>query len=307
MDAVLFGHLVEMGHEVGEELLDHGVGLGLLPLGVTVGVEVAEEEGAHLEHGFADEGRHLDISRPRAARHDVADHGLDALRRARAERGPWPGGQVLLGQQPCALGVVYVVADVGDAVGEGDDAALGCGRPERAGVAADAVDDLACEVEARPVPLKELDDSRALLVVREEPAGLGSIGVEAAPAGDCVAERSLAHVPEGGVAEVVAERYGLGKVLVEPEGTGNGARHLGYLEGVDEARAIVVPLGGEKNLGLVGEPSEALGVEDAVAVALEAGPESVRLLGDEPAHRGARERGVRGKPLAFEALEVLPR
>ena len=53
------------------------------------------------------------------------------------------------------------------------------------------------------VVLEDVDDAKALLVV-----------VEAA--GDEVVEDALAGVAEGRVSEIVAERDGLGQLLVEP-------------------------------------------------------------------------------------------
>ena len=135
--------------------------------------------------------------------------------------------------------------------------------------------------------------------MREEPAralGLPAMSREG------VAERALSHVAEGGVPEVMPEGDGLGQVLVQSERPRDRAGNLGDLQGVDEAGAVVIALRGEKHLRLVGEPPEALGVQDAVAIALEARPEGVRLLGNAPSERVARERRVRGKPLALGEL-----
>ena len=51
------------------------------------------------------------------------------------------------------------------------------------------------------------------------------------------------------------------------------AGDLGHLERVGQAGAVVVAGGGDKDLGLVHQPAEALGVEDAIAVALKRGPQ----------------------------------
>ena len=81
--------------------------------------------------------------------------------------------------------------------------------------------------------------------------------------------------PNGRVAEVVAERDGLGEVLVEAQGPGARARDLRDVERVGEPHAVVVALGRQEHLGLVLEPAERLGMHDAIAVALEHGADAV--------------------------------
>ena len=109
--------------------------------------------------------------------------------------------------------------------------------------------------------------------------------------GEAFGEGVLAGVTEGTVADVVAEGDGLGEILVEAQGAGDGATHLGDLEGVREARDEVVLLGGDEDLGLVLEAAEGLGVDDAVTVALEGGADGGGVLG-----AGARRgRGARGE------------
>ena len=83
-------------------------------------------------------------------------------------------------------------------------------------------------------------------------------------------------------------------------------RHLGHLEGVDEPRAVVVPLGGQKHLRLVGKPAKALAVEDAVPVALEAGAQGVRLLGGGPSQGLHGQAPKRAEKDALPLLEVNP-
>ena len=155
------------------------------------------------------------------------------------------------------------------------------------------------------VALEELDDARALLVVGEEGPTLRERGVKPPMPGQGMAQRALADVAEGRVPEVVAEGDRLGQVLVEPERARDGARHLPHLERVNEPRAVVVALGGEKDLRLVREAAEALAMEDAVAVALEAGPQGVRRLVDEPPRARVGEGGVGREALVLGPLQVL--
>ena len=71
-------------------------------------------------------------------------------------------------------------------------------------------------------------------------------------------ERLLAGVPEGRVADVVAERDRLGERLVERQRGGQRPRDLGHLDGVRQARDVVVALGVDEDLRLVLEPPEGL-------------------------------------------------
>ncbi len=61
----------------------------------------------------------------------------------------------------------------------------------------------------------------------------------------------LANVSERRVAEVVPERNGFGKVLVEIEGSSDGAGDLGDLERVSQAGGEVIALGRDEDLGLM--------------------------------------------------------
>ncbi len=92
---------------------------------------------------------------------------------------------------------------------------------------------------------------------------------------------------------------------VEAERPGHRRGHLGHLEGVGEARALVV-VGEHEHLGLAGKPAEGGGVEDAVAVALEAGPPLVGLLGPAPIAGPDRPGGGRHEQLVLELLTGQP-
>ena len=65
--------------------------------------------------------------------------------------------------------------------------------------------------------------------------------------------------------------------------------HLRHLERMGQPRALMV-LGEDEDLGLAGQPAEGGGVEDTVAVTLEAGAPHVGLLG----HGGGRRRRAPG-------------
>ena len=150
-------------------------------------------------------------------------------------------------------------------------------------------------VRFRPstVVLEVLDDAQALLVVLEGPA-------------EERRERLLAEMTERRVPQVVAERDRLGEVLVEAERPGGGAGDLRDVERVGQPHPVVVALGRQEHLGLVLEPAERLGVDDAIAVALEGRPEVVVGLGTFAALGGVGDaRTLRRQDLVLDLLGPL--
>ncbi len=113
-------------------------------------------------------------------------------------------------------------------------------------------------VEIGVAPLQRGDHVQRLRVV-----------VEAAEAGEALVERALAGMAERRMAEIVAERRGLGQILVEPERAGERAGDLRHFQGVGQAGAEMIALVEDEHLGLVGEPPERRRMDDSVAVAAE--------------------------------------
>ena len=199
--------------------------------------------------------------------------------------------------------VVDVVVDVGDDVGDprhlpfdGRGAVLGRRADRQAvlalGVAGDAVADLPGQVQALPIALEHVDDAQALLVV-----------VEAGRAQRL--EHALAGVAERRVAQIVAEGDRLGQLLVQPQHLGDGAGDLRHLEGVRQARPVVIAGRREEHLRLVLQAAERLGVDDAVAIALERRPDRILGLGPEPALGGGAAGRLRRQDGGFALLEVV--
>ena len=146
------------------------------------------------------------------------------------------------------------MVDIGDAVGIVDDAPLGRVRFFGARVAHNAVAHLARQVEV----LNEIHHAQALLVVAETKRA-------------DLRERTLARVAEGRMPQIMPERDRLGQVLVQPQGARHRARDLRDLERMRQSGAVVVALGRDEHLRLVGKPPERLGMDDAVPVTLETG------------------------------------
>ena len=171
------------------------------------------------------------------------------------------GGQLVRGDDAGQHGVLPVVADVRDPVGPADHLALGRRRRRaRPAVVGDPVDGLGAQVERG-----EGDERAPGRVVEARRARRG----RARPRwrGRRARARSRGRA-----------RWPRSAATFRPAGPRDGGGDLRHLERVGEAGALVV-LGEHEDLGLAGQAPEGGGVQDAVAVALEAGAPAVGLLG----------------------------
>ena len=183
--------------------------------------------------------------------------------------------------------ILEVVAHVGDAVGPRHDLTFrraGCGTAPR--VVAHAVERLGAQVQ-------------------REQCDIGAPHGVVVPLGDVGRQGVLAGVPAGAVAAVVPEGDGLGERHVETERLADGTSDLGDLERVREAGALVV-VGEHEHLRLAGEAAEGVGVQDPVAVALEAGPEGIWLLFDDAIASARRACGERRQVIFVMLLPRRP-
>ena len=180
------------------------------------------------------------------------------------------GQDIFNSENTGAEGVIKVVVYVSDAVG----IAHQCGLPGVIGGAVGVVEDapscLVAEVEALAVLFNGVDDPETLLIVVE------AAGVQ-------LPQGPLAGVAKGGVAKIVAQTYGFGKVLVESQRPCSGSGKAGDLKGVGQSGAVMVALRLEENLSLVLQAAEAFAVGDAVNVPLEAGAQGTGLFGNKSA------------------------
>ena len=135
-------------------------------------------------------------------------------------------------------------------------------------------------VEVRIGPLQRGHHAQGLRVV-----------VEAAERGEAMIERALAGMAERRMAEVVAERRALREILVEAERAGERARDLGDLQRVGQPGAEMIALVKHEDLGLVREPAERRGVDDAVAIAAERAARGAGRLRMQPPAALARVGG----------------
>src|SRR5665213_3659087 len=212
---------------------------------------------------------------------EVVDERVDARRAALAENADRLRGERGGVEDTRAQRVVDVMVEVGETVGDAHDRALERRRSGRAaGVAEDPVADLLTQVQAAPVAFERVHDAQRLCpMVEVAPEALAQAAVE----------HVLPDVTKRRMAEVVAEPDRLSEVLVQGEGPRDGARDPRDLEGVGQAGAVVVALGGDEHLGLVLETAKRLAVDDPVAVALKRRAQPAVVLGDD-AEGGIRAR-----------------
>src|SRR5690606_5310153 len=96
----------------------------------------------------------------------------------------------------------------------------------------------------------------------------------------------LARMTEGRMAEIVHQSDALGEILIELQRAGERTGDLRHLDRMCQARAIVVAVGGDKNLRLVLQATEGRRVDDTVAVSLEIRTRrALRLRKEPPARR----------------------
>ena len=153
------------------------------------------------------------------------------------------------------------------------------------------------QIEPAPLPLQGVHHPQRVAVVAKAPPR---------PLAQRLVQHLLADVPERGMPQVMPKPDRLGEVLVQPQRPRRRPRDAAGLEGVREARPVVVPLRRDENLRLVLEPAKRLGVDDPVAVTLEWRPQHAVGLGLTPQSRvgGRRELPqVLGFPGADPLLE----
>jgi hypothetical protein len=185
-------------------------------------------------------------------------------------------GDVCINDEATPDGIVKVVIDISNNIANSDHPAfkrLGKRAVFRKdllftlGVSQDTVSHLLGEIQAPPVSLQHIYNPQTLCMMRK------SIGK------NFVQDR-FAGMTERGVAKVVTQSNGFGKYLIELKGLGHRSCDLGNLQGMGEPRAVVISGGREKNLGLVFETAERLGVDDPISVTLEGRSDFARFLGD---------------------------
>ena len=279
---------VHVGEEEGLQLADlsaHLIRIRNQPVADAANVL----EGAHPARLNAVQGRHHEVVE--AAVDDLGDdlaakHGVlaRAFPKHRLVGGAEDGdGADLLDREHDRIeAVVDVVIVVGDLVHEIDELRLEGGRLAarvlfgrlriRVGLMLDdALAHFPGEIQARIVgraSFEGLQHAKGLTIVLEAAVILHQLG-----------HHPFAGVAERRVPEIVAEHQGLDQLFIKSEDPGGGASDLCAFEAVGEAGPVVVTLVVHEHLRLVLEAPEGRGVDDPIAVALEAGAQRMLQLG----------------------------
>ena len=225
--------------------------------------------------------------------HQVGDHGGDALAFGDAQHAGGLAGQGGGVQHAGRDGVLDVMVEEGDVVGDAHGAALHGAGPGPLCVGDDAVAHLPRKVQPPPLLFQHVHHPQALPVMGKA-------------AGAQLIQRALARMAEGGVPQVVPQGDGLGQVLVQAQGAGDSAGDLRHLQRVGQPGAVVVALRREKDLGLLLEPAERLAVDDAVPVPLVAGPHGVGRLRPAAAPACLAQGRIAAEGQALERLGLFP-
>ena len=203
------------------------------------------------------------------------------------------GGDVVNAEQSGANPVVDIVGVIGDVVGDSGHLRLEARKTPQVQVLparkvedrlrhaplAVAVDRPAGTIGERAVvfdqPLQRLPgeiepiEGWVVALQRRDDAQRLGVVIEAAERREAFVERPLASVAERRMAEVVRQRKRLGQILVEAERTGECTGDLRHFQGMRQPGAKMIALVGDEHLGLMLEPAERGGMDDAVAIAAE--------------------------------------
>ena len=291
---------------------------------------MSRREGDERSIHHADVVRRPELRRPGPVRgldHDVADHlpdhppdrlqphqpGLQPtkilLNRAQDRADKRHLGQLVQSEDTRRQPVIDVVVVVGDIVGDRRDLRFGRGPGPQAKI------ERAVEIDDR-LPRRPLQHAGCRAVVLDDPfqglpgqvqavesgvapfeTGQHSEGldvvVEPAPALHPRLQHILSRMAERRVAEIMAKADGLGEIGVETQRPGQRPRDLRHLKRMGQPGAEMVALVGYEDLGLLLQPPEGRGMDDAVAVAREGCAGGAGLLGIQPAARGGPVHGVR--------------
>ncbi len=121
----------------------------------------------------------------------------------------------------------------------------------------------------------------------------------------CV-QRVFAGVAERRMPKIMGQRHGLGQFLIQPQRARNGPGHLRHLDGMGQARTIIVAFVFNENLGLVFQPPKRAGVNDPVPVPLKAGAKVAFFFRYEPSPAQSRVRSIGGTHMSPPVLVACP-
>ncbi len=121
--------------------------------------------------------------------------------------------------------------------------------------------------------------------------GLGVV-VEPAVGRHDLFQGILPGMAEGRMAQIMGQGQGLAQVLVQMQIAADGTRDLRNLERMGQPGAEEIALVIDEHLGLVGQPPEGHGMDDAVPVALKGAAGGAVALRMQAPARGLRPAGI---------------
>ena len=193
------------------QLFDHLAHLLLLPLGAPVHIHRSVHEVAQRKESLVFLCTYLHIAF--AVGQNAVDHCGDAGRFGPAQHSRALFGQNIRVQHPGTNGILDIMVHKGDLVGHAHDASLRRCRPRSLGVGHDAVAHLPCQVQAPSVLFQPVHHTQALHIVLE------AIRAE-------LVQRLFTRMAKGRMPQIMGQTDGLGQILVEPQGPGNGTGDL---------------------------------------------------------------------------------
>ena len=211
---------------------------------------------------------------------DIKNERVQALFGCIAECHAKCNGNIILGYDARALGIIHIVMNIGNLIGDTNHPSLQRRRRGLQLMIDDAIPHLPGEVQALPAVLQPVHNAQTLFIVPEAARHDGI-------------QRPLTGVPVGCMPEIMTERDGLDKVVVKPECSPDRARDLRDLERMGQARAIMVSLRIQKDLCLILQPPECLAVNDPVSVAHIFGAYFIQILLFLTSPRMAAQRSIR--------------
>ena len=277
-----------MADIVVEHLLYQLLRLLLLPFRDGIRVNVFEHILAKSGHRGADGLGHDNVGLIVARRNYVVNDRIQPLAGRMSEHFGIFLGNVFFVDYMASDGVIDIMVDVRDLIGEPYDLALKRRRRALCLVVQDTVAHLAGQVHMPAVllNLKELYDADALLMMCKAD-------------GRDIVQGALARVSERSVPEIVSERDGLGQVLVKAQCLRDGPCDLRDLKRVRHTVPVMITHGSKEYLRLAVQSSERLRMNDPVAVALVLGPDVAGSLILVPARRTVAEGRVPAQILMF--------
>ena len=238
---------------------------GFFRLGHRIRIDLAEHKGSHVLHGLCGGFRHGDDIFVLAGADYIMNEKIQSLpdRLSRDIRDFL--GYLLFGEQPRPHSVIHIVVQIRYFVRKPDDLTLQRRRGTAHLVIEDSVPDLPAQIQSLAVPFQEIYDPEALLIVFEAK-------------GTYTVERPFTAMAEGRVAQIMTQRNGLDKILVEAEGLRDRPGVLGHFQGVGQTGPVMVARRRQKDLCLILEPSKGFAVQDSVPVPLKGRPDIARLF-----------------------------